>query len=562
MSETPDSPSSSDSPEPGPAPAPPAGSVAVATLTLPSPGVGLTRSGTYVPPPSYFATKWPGPESASGLAVPVAVLVGGLGFAVFIPLSRTGIGWFLGGLVAVLCTLVAVRSTRAAHPPADPGSTAYRVLWTVSSLALLSVLTFRNAWWLVTFCVLGALGCATLAIVGGRSIRSILFGLVAGPFAAFRGLPWVTRHVNSAGSPVRGNGGMRIIVSVGVTLVILLVFGALFASADAAFSQVLDDIVPEINAATVATWIFLFVVGLLTMTAAVFTIPAPPDLSGMDTPGTRRLGRVEWGIPITALVVLFAGFVAVQVTVLFGGERHVLETAKLTYAEYARGGFWQLVAVTILTLIVVTAVSRWAKQEAGLDRTLLRVLLGLLSVLSMVVVASALYRMYTYQQAYSFTGERVFVMGFELLLGTVFLLMLIAGIPWRGAWIPRTVVGLAVLLLLGLAVLNPEDYAARRNIQRYEETKAGCADRSDCTGKIDLWYLRALSADATPALTTLPPELRGCPLSWIVPKLEQPDPWYAWNLGRQQARQALTALGPGAAGTCSEADRFDFPKTD
>ena len=95
--------------------------------------------------------------------------------------------------MAVLATFVAVRMTRAKRPPADPGSAVYRVLWAVSSVALLSVLTFRNAWWLVTFCVLGALGCATLAIVGGRSIRSILFSLVAAPFASLRGLPWVTR---------------------------------------------------------------------------------------------------------------------------------------------------------------------------------------------------------------------------------------------------------------------------------------------------------------------------------------------------------------------------------
>ena len=47
----------------------------------------------------------------------------------------------------------------------------------------------QSAWWLVTFCVLGALGCAALAIVGGRSVRSILFSLVAAPFAALRGIP-------------------------------------------------------------------------------------------------------------------------------------------------------------------------------------------------------------------------------------------------------------------------------------------------------------------------------------------------------------------------------------
>jgi len=294
-------------------------------------------------------------------------------------------------------------------------------------------------------------------------------------------------------------------------------------------------------------------VGALTAVAAVYTIVAPPDLSTMDKSGSRRLGLAEWALPIGCLVVLFGAFVAVQFAVLFGGERHVLETAGLDYADYARSGFWQLVAVSVLTLAVLAGVTRWARREAKADRVLLRVLLGLLCALSVVIVISALFRMYTYQKAYSFTGERIFVMGFELLLGTVFVMIAAAGVRWRGAWIPRLTVALAAALLLTLAVINPEDYAARRNIARYEET-----------GKIDAWYLRALSADATPALATLPDAVRRCTLSWIAADLKDPDPWYAWNLGRARARATLDRIGPAAIGgwrDCRAADQFDLPKT-
>jgi uncharacterized protein DUF4153 len=110
-----------------------------------------------------------------------------------------------------------------------------------------------------------------------------------------------------------------------------------------------------------------------------------------------------------------------------------------------------------------------------------------------------------------------------------------------------------VLMLLGLAALDPEGYVASRNAARYEGS-----------GKIDAWYLRALSADATPALTKLPDPVRRCTLSWIAEDLKDPDPWYAWNLGRQQAREALADLGPAAIGSqkdCRAADQFDLPKT-
>ncbi|WP_433386876.1 DUF4153 domain-containing protein [Micromonospora sp. KLBMP9576] len=497
--------------------------------------------------PSFLATRWPGPKAARDRSVPAAVLAGALGLAFFVPLTRTGIGWFLGWLVLTVAVLLAVRRTGAELSRTDR---RLRAGWAVAALALLSVLTFRNAWWLVTFCVLGALGCAALAIVGGKRVRSILFSMVAAPFAAFRGQPWVRGHLRGSVNPGLAR---RVVGSAAATLAALVVFGALLSSADGAFSVLLGEVIPEVNVGTVVRWIFLAAVGGLSAVAAVYTLAAPVDLSTVDRPGTRRFGLVEWAPVITALTLLFAGFVAVQFTVLFGGQRHVLRTAGLSYAQYARSGFWQLVVVTMLTLAVLGGVARWARRDSATERHLLRILLGLLSALSFVIVVSALSRMYTYQKVYSFTGERLFVMAFELLLGTVFLMILVAGLRWRGAWIPGTTVALAVVMLLGLAVLNPEDYAARRNIARYEQT-----------GKIDAWYLRALSADATPALTRLPGPVRRCTLSWIAKDLEEQDPWYAWNLGRVRARAALDRAGPDAVGgqrDCRAADQFDLPKS-
>ena len=527
----------------GPVPAPP------------YPGMGWSghpQAPTWAPRPqvprtSFLGARWPGPKAATGRAVPLAVLAAAVGSAVFVPLGRVGVGWFLGWLTLTLAVVLAVRSKTAELPRADK---VIRAGWAAAALALIAVPAFRNAWWLVTFCVLGALGCATLAIIGGRLVRSVLFGLVATPFAALRGLPWVRRHITA--SPQEATV-RKVTVSVVATVVVLVVFGSLLASADAAFSEALGSLVPEINLGTVFGWLFLAVVGGLIAVAALYTLAAPPDLSTLDCEGERRLGLLEWAPAIGALTLLFAGFVVVQFTTLFGGQQHVQRVAGLSYAEYARSGFWQLLFVTLLTVAVLGGVSRWARRERPVERIMLRVLLGLISALSVVIVASALSRMWTYQKVYSFTGERIFVMAFEMLLGTVFLMIIAAGVKWRGRWIPGTTLALAVAMLLGLAVLNPEDYVARRNTLRYEQT-----------GKIDAWYLRALSADATPALAKLPDPVRRCTLSWIADDLAEPDPWYAWNLGRQRARKALDEVGPKAIGgpkDCRRADQFDLPKT-
>ncbi|MGX6603269.1 DUF4153 domain-containing protein [Micromonosporaceae bacterium Da 78-11] len=505
--------------------------------------------GRHEPRPSAWQTfrekHWPGPTKATGRRVPAGVLAGALGFLLFLPLGRVGIGWFLGWLALTLGVAFAVRGS-ADLPRRER---LIRSGWAAAALALLLVPAFRNAWWLVTFSVLGAIGCTALAIVGGRQVRSILFSLVAAPYAALAGIPWVRRHLKTGRNPGMAR---RIVFSVALTAVVLLVFGALLSSADVAFSRLLDSAIPDFHLGAIFQWVFLAVAGGLLAVAGIYTLMAPPATSSLDTEGKGRFGLIEWAPAGAALVLLFGGFVAVQFTVLFGGSRHVLETAGLSYSQYARSGFWQLVAVTLLSLALIAGLARWAKRDQPTERLLLRVLLGLLCALSVVIVASALSRMWEYQRVYSFTGERIFVMASEMLLGVIFVMIAVAGIKWQGRWIPATTVGLAVLMLLGLAVLDPEGYVASRNAARYQGS-----------GKIDAWYLRALSADATPALTKLPDPVRRCTLSWIAEDLKDPDPWYAWNLGREQARDALAELGPGAIGSqkdCRAADQFDLPK--
>jgi len=222
----------------------------------------------------------------------------------------------------------------------------------------------------------------------------------------------------------------------------------------------------------------------------------------------------------------------VQATILFGGGDHVLRTAGLTYAEYARSGFWQLLAVTVLTLVVLGVAARKAARETPADRIWLRALLGGLAALALVVVASALSRMWAYEQAYGFTQLRLLVSVCEVWLGVVFVFVLVAGIRLHvhAMWLPRAVVGTAVVALLGIAALNPDRFIAEQNLIRY-----------DRTGNIDLDYLSQLSADAVPVLDRLPEPQRGCVLMDIDADLDRtgPDEWREWNLGRTQARATL-----------------------
>jgi hypothetical protein len=415
--------------------------------------------------------------------------------------------------------------------------------WSAATVALLGVGTLRAAGWLFLLCLATAVLTGVLAVTGGRSLRGMFVALLMAPAAALRAIPWASRGAAAIGRGRPGGAsGVRVVATIAVSLVLLLIFGGLFASADAAFADVLSRVLPDINAGTVVRWIFVFVVTTGLLFGAAFLRAMPPDLSGLDgRGGRRRVARFEWAVPLGLLVTLFAGFVGVQLAVLFGGSRHVLETAGLTYAEYARGGFWQLAVVTGLTLLVLAGAARWAPRDTRADRTLIRILLGSLAGLTLVIVASALHRMDLYSDTYGLTRLRVLVAACEIWLGLVFLLVLAAGIRLRGGWLPRVAVAAGVLALLGLAAANPDGLIADRNIARYERLH-----------KIDVSYLSGLSADAVPELDKLAPEQRDCVLRFIAADLaNETDDWRGWSQGRQQARDLLAANPPDPNRKCA-----------
>ena len=184
----------------------------------------------------------------------------------------------------------------------------------------------------------------------------------------------------------------------------------------------------------------------------VYVALNPPQVEHVAPPAGRPVARpFEWLVPVGAVVVLFGVFVAAQLTVMFGGHDYLRRTTGLTYAEYVHQGFGQLTFATVLTLGVVAAAARKAPVRPPRERLLLRAVLGLLCLLTLVVVASALYRMHVYEQAYGFTRLRLLVSVFEGWLGLVVLFVLAAGLRLRGPWVPRAALLSGAVSLLALA---------------------------------------------------------------------------------------------------------------
>ena len=460
-----------------------------------------------------FGRYWPDVPGA-GRPVVLAALGVGVLAGLLIPYRDLGLAFFL--------VLLAAGGTVwwAAKRRTEP--------FTVACLSLAAICTLPvvllDAEWIVALCLLAGTASLVAGVTGGRRLVEFVVAGVAWPVSALRGQPWLARSVRG----VLGSGrAPRVLLTALWSVGAVLVFGLLFASADAVVAGWLEALVPDVTVTSFVQRAFTGVfVGGATLAAAYLALN-PPDVSAV--PGGRAstaAHRFEWLVPVLLVDLVFAVFVAAQAAVLFGGHDYVQRTTGLTYAEYVHQGFGQLTIATLLMFLVVWAASRRVGTEPG-DVLWLRISLGLLCALTLVVVVSALHRMQLYQEAYGFTQARLVVDVFEGWLGVVVLAVALSGVVRWGAWVPRFALITGVVGLLGIAAINPDAWIARQNIDRFADT-----------GKVDVPFLSTLSDDAVPVLATLPEPLRTQALEGREPA---DDDWLAWNLGRWRAAEYLAA---------------------
>ena len=117
-----------------------------------------------------------------------------------------------------------------------------------------------------------------------------------------------------------------------------------------------------------------------------------------------RADALGFVLALAAVDGLYLAFLAVQSAGLFGGPEYV-ESLGVSYAQWARSGFFQMVGVTVLNLSLTLGSLGLARREGRAWRTL-RGLCALLAGESLVLLASAAWRMTLYVSAYGLSFKR------------------------------------------------------------------------------------------------------------------------------------------------------------
>ncbi|MFC0190118.1 DUF4153 domain-containing protein [Fictibacillus aquaticus] len=198
--------------------------------------------------------------------------------------------------------------------------------------------------------------------------------------------------------------------------------------------------------------------------------------------GKFRPGAFSWDpiivctllLMVNAVYVLFA---SLQFQYFFSGTLQ----ESYTFAEYARRGFFELLAVTLINLSLLNGVITFTHLINRALKAAVKLLLTLLIIVSGIMLVSAFVRLSLYESAYGFTFDRVLPHSFMLLLAVIFIFTLIKVWVERLSLVRFYVIS-ALVYYTALNMVNVDQFIVNQNMQRYEET-----------GKIDLNHLTSLS---------------------------------------------------------------------
>lgn len=451
-----------------------------------------------------------------------ALLQGGLGDILFhgVPLGVNVVLW-VGSFVACLVFLL-----RVSHAPLGQGRR-----FMVGPLVLFaSFFAWRDSPWLLGLDALGIAGAIAIGALRSPAVRVPLADyasglLAAGASAVGGAFPLVVEDIRWR--ELGGTARRAVAVARGLALAtpLLVLFGGLFVAADVIFQHLLGSVVPQPlaplrHAVLVLLWAWVSA-GLLRDLVA-------PREQGAPTERPRpRLGIVEIGTALALLDLLFLAFVVVQFRYLFGGRGLVEARAHLTYAEYARNGFFELVVVAALVLPLLLLADWALERKRRCDHVVFAALAATLVLLLLAVVASALERLWIYQQEYGLTELRVYATALVLWLGVVLVWFCATALRRRrrSFAVGALVAGFAAVVAMN--VLNPDALIARTNVAR---------------PRVDVGYLARLSDDATPTLlralpSLSPPDRRRLRAALLARR--ESDDWRAWNLDRSRAAKTI-----------------------
>lgn len=277
--------------------------------------------------------------------------------------------------------------------------------------------------------------------------------------------------------------GILVIFGVILAIPIVLLLALILSYADAVFQDIMVTFFDSFfSIRTIFSSSLKAFFGILVLYCLICEV-SRRDVSGVAV--DKRSQEPVLAVTVMGLVaLLYLIFCGIQIIYLFMGRGTLPDG--MTYSEYARQGFFQLVFVAVLNLVLVLLCLKYFKKSRVLN-----IVLTVISICTYIMIASAGYRMILYVAEYHLTLLRILVLWFLAVLSIMMAGVMVIIYKNQFPLFKFCLVVVSVCYL-GLSWMKPDLVIAQYNISHMEEM-----DNSE------LWDLCDLSADAAPVLANV-----------------------------------------------------------
>lgn len=278
-----------------------------------------------------------------------------------------------------------------------------------------------------------------------------------------------------------------LIIGVLSSLPIVGIIIALLSGADETFKNVMNSLIPNLDELFLE-YIVIFIIVSVFFFYVFLSVMIRNEIKfqKISTKIRKKIKLVYFLPTIIMINILYIIFVVIQFSYLFGNL-----PKEFTYAEYARKGFFELLVVSLINLLILVIFRIFINMDTKKQKNIYKILSTCICMFTLVLLASSVAKMLLYIRTYDLTLMRLNVLVFTLYL-FLFFIIFIAKIWIEKLYFNKLIVLYSICFYSLYNAVDAYSIVVNTNYKVYQKT-----------GKIDDYYLKKLSRKSHKARSVL-----------------------------------------------------------
>ncbi len=264
----------------------------------------------------------------------------------------------------------------------------------------------------------------------------------------------------------------KIIKSLLIVLPITIVILILLSSADAIFGSIFSKFYNYISNKSIASIIFEIISRLVGILILFFYLSATinfllynyKNTKTLESTSSKSKDSYTIKLLLTVLNIIYIIFDIIQIKSLI--LHHI--SMDITYAEYARQGFFQLMFVSFINLVIILISKQYKNKKDQSSTKYINFMSIAMVFLTFIIIISSFMRMYMYESEYGYSLLRLLVY-FTLITETILLIPTICYIFNNKYNIVKSYLAIITTIYIIINFINVDYIIAYRNLNRYYE---------------------------------------------------------------------------------------------